>query len=309
MSGMKVRGILGDEPEDDKDIVILNRRLVWKADALEYEADPKHVWLIAEALGLNGVSNGLEMPIAREEKDHEKCDEEKLDKTKATQYRAIAARANYLAQDRFDIQFAAKQICREMSSPTVGSWRRLKRLGRYLLQYPTVTWRFEKNVGIEGAILDTFTDSDWAGCTRSRRSTSAGLVVVNGCLVKSWSSTQSTIALSSGEAEYYAAVKAAAEALAIQRVAAELGWQLGIRIWIDSSAAKSISSRIGIGKVRHLEVKYLWLQDALKAKRFEMRKIHGRANPSDIGTKPVNAAAIREALSRFCKIQRRQERQ
>ena len=94
-------------------------------------------------------------------------------------------------------------------------------------------------------------------------------------------------------------MKAAAESLAIQTVANELGWKLGIRICIDSSAAKAISSRIGLGKVRHLEVKYLWLQEALKAKRFEMKKIHESANPSDIGTKPVNAAAIRQALNEY----------
>ena len=40
---LKVRGIVGDEPEDDKEIVILNRTLRWKERGIEYEADNKHV--------------------------------------------------------------------------------------------------------------------------------------------------------------------------------------------------------------------------------------------------------------------------
>ena len=66
---------------------------------------------------------------------------------------------------------------------------------------------------------------------------------------------QATIAQSSGEAEYYAMVRAAAEALGLQSIMRDLGWQAGVRLWVDSSAAKSMSARIGLGKVRHMEVK------------------------------------------------------
>ena len=52
-----------------------------------------------------------------------------------------------------------------------------------------------------------YTDSNWAGCSRTRRSTSGGIVVLDGGALKSWSSTQATVAMSSGEAEYYALVK------------------------------------------------------------------------------------------------------
>ena len=70
--------------------------------------------------------------------------------------------------------------------------------------------------------------------------------------MKTWSSTQSVPALSSGEAEYYALVKAAAEALGIQALAKDLGLEMNIRFWADSTAAKAIVVRIGLGKVRHM---------------------------------------------------------
>ena len=66
-----------------------------------------------------------------------------------------------------------------------------------------------------------------------------------GSAVKSWSSTQSTLALSSGEAESYALVKTAAEALGVQALAADLGWSMRVRIFVDSAAAKAMASRVG----------------------------------------------------------------
>ena len=116
-------------------------------------------------------------------------------------------------------------------------------------------------------------------------------------VVKAWSSTQTTIAQSSGEAEYYALVRAAAEGLGMQSVMQDLGWKMRVRLWVDSSAAKSIASRIGLGRVRHLEVKFLWLQAIVRDKRLEVRKVHGAQNPADVLTKPKSAEEVAEQLA------------
>ena len=116
-------------------------------------------------------------------------------------------------------------------------------------------------------------------------------------VVKTWSSTQTTIAQSSGEAEYYALVRAAAEGLGMQSVMQDLGWKLRVRLWVDSSAAKSTASRIGLGRVRHLEVKFLWLQAIVRDKRLEVKKVLGTQNPADILTKPKSAEEVAE---QFC---------
>ena len=72
-------------------------------------------------------------------------------------------------------------------------------------------------------------------------------------LIKAWSSTQPIVAMSSGEAEYYAMVKGASTALGLQSMASEVGYPLSIVLCVDSSAAIGISSRRGLGKVRHIE--------------------------------------------------------
>ena len=108
--------------------------------------------------------------------------------------------------------------------------------------------------------------------------------------MRSWSSTQATVAMSSGEAEYYAMAKAASEALGIQALAADLGWHWKVRLWVDSTAAKSMASRTGLGRVRHLDVRFLWLQEVVRKGRVTLRKIPGEKNPADILTKPKNAS-------------------
>ena len=122
--------------------------------------------------------------------------------------------------------------------------------------------------------------------------------MVDGGAAKTWSSMQATVAQSSGEAEYYAMIRAAAEALGLQSIMRDMGWETTIRLWVDSSAAKSMASRTGLGKVRHMEVKYLWLQEAVKNRRIVVKKILGTSNPADVLTKPKPAHEAADLLRR-----------
>ena len=65
-----------------------------------------------------------------------------MESHKASEYRAIVARMNYLAADRPDIAFAVKEAAREISSPTNGGWDRLKRIGRYLSYRPRLVLEY-----------------------------------------------------------------------------------------------------------------------------------------------------------------------
>ena len=120
--------------------------------------------------------------------------------------------------------------------------------------------------------LEVYSDSDWAGCRKSRKSTRGGVIVLGGSVLKSWSSTQKTVATSSGEAEFYALTKAAAEGLGVQSVAADLGYELSLRVWVDSTAARAVASRTGLGKVRHLEVRYLGFKRHSRGGAFKSRR-------------------------------------
>ena len=114
------------------------------------------------------------------------------------------------------------------------------------------------------SVIRAYVDSDWAGCRGTRKSTSGGVLYFGGSAVRGWASTQSVHAMSSGEAEYYAPLKGACAALGFQSMLEDLGLQASATLFTDSSAARGIIHREGLGKLRHLETGYLWLQAAVK---------------------------------------------
>lgn len=75
-----------------------------------------------------------------------------------------------------------------------------------------------------------------------------------------------------------------------------MGWSLELRLWVDSSTAVAVATRSGLGKIRHLEVKFLWLQEAVRAKRLSGQKVKGLASPADVLTKPHSAAEVSPLL-------------
>ena len=111
--------------------------------------------------------------------------DEPLPESSHTHFRGVAARANYLAADRPDIIFAAKEICRFMASPGSCSMQALKRLGRYLRAHPRLAFTMPRQ---EAESIEVYSDTDWAGCVRTRRSTSGGCAMIGSHLLRCWSS-------------------------------------------------------------------------------------------------------------------------
>ena len=132
--------------------------------------------------------------------------------------------------------------------------------------------------------LHCHADSDWAGCQKTRRSTSGGTIVHGTHLLAHWARTQIGVALSSGEAELNAALKAGCEAIGVQVMSEELGISISINMFGDSSAAKGTLSRQGSGKIKHLETKQLWLQEKILSGVISYTKIPRSVNFSDAMT-------------------------
>ena len=106
--------------------------------------------------------------------------------------------------------------------------------------------------------------------------------MINGCCIKSWSSNRTIIALSSAEAELYALLKGASQSLGLKAMAYDFGDDLNVSLWSDASAAIAISQRSGLGKLRHIQTQYLWLQERVAHKEVALSKVQGTANPADM---------------------------
>ena len=135
-------------------------------------------------------------------------------------------------------------------------------------------------------------DSDHAGCIKTRKSTSGGVIRWGDHVLKWWSKTQPTIALSSGEAELAAMVKATSEGMGMVAIMAEFGIEAELTVKSDAIAAIGIVRRQGLGRIRHLAVSDLWIQQKSKEGVVNFAKLPGKDNTSDMLTKPVDAAII-----------------
>ena len=189
---LKVRGILGPDPGDQKSIVIWGRVVEWRKDELWREADPRHVEKILQVCGLVSGSPSV-VPGVKLQEEH--GDDAELSWEDLVRYRSVVTTANFNVQDRPDVKFAVKELCRETARPTCASWRKLKKLARYLRGQPRVVQKIKLDVDGIGDEVKIIVDSDWAGCVQTRRSTNGGCVMVGDICLKAWSTTQRVVAL------------------------------------------------------------------------------------------------------------------
>ena len=283
---------------------VLNRILRATEAGWEIEADPRHAELVIEQLGLT-AEKAVATPGVSGSDEDDLTDDVPLEGIDITTFRGIAARCNYLGPDRPDALFAIKECCREMSAPTTGSLRRLKRVGRYLKKAPRLVWKFD----LQGPLdhMELFTDADWAGCRRNRKSTSGGVAMIGGHCIKAWAKTQSVVAKSSAESELYSAVKGACEGLGLITLKKDLGEVMGVRLNLDATAAKGILERQGIAKVRHIDVNVLWLQQQVAKKLVPLIKVDGSDNCSDLMTKHLTTT-VQQRHVEYMKLEFREGR-
>ena len=112
-------------------------------------------------------------------------------------------------------------------------------------------------------------------------------------LMESYVRTQRSIALSSGESEYVAMVGGCSEGLFIRHCWKFLtNEDLEMVCRSDSSAARSLAGRVGVGRTRHIAARLLWLQQKVSTKELRVTGIPTAVNTSDIGTKILSKARM-----------------
>ena len=199
----------------------------------------------------------------------------------------------YVAQDRVDIAEAVKCLTRHMKEPRSGHMQELKRLGRYLVKNRRCVLTYARQTS--DATLQVHVDSDWAGDLLGRKSTTGVIVRRGEHLLRHMSCLQTLVALSSGEAEYYALIRGACTSVGIQSHYQDWMIDVPIQIYSDSSAARSVARRRGIGgRLRHLQTRHLWLQSRVALGHLKLDVVAGEKNPADTLTKPLPGRKIRE---------------
>ena len=140
--------------------------------------------------------------------------------------------------------------------------------------------------------VTTCTDSDWAGCKETRKSSSAGVVMLGEHALKAYTRKQKIIARSSAEAELYAAALGASESKGVVSLLRDLVYGKKPVLAIDAKATEHILHWQGIGKLKHKEVAYLCVQDEIRSHRLRVRRVRSEENVADLGTKALSTAVI-----------------
>ena len=146
--------------------------------------------------------------------------------------------------------------------------QRAKRICRYLMGTRDGTLKLESWKDVD--TLQMMVDSDWATDKVDRRSTSAGVAQLGGCTIITYCRTQGSPAMSSAEA--YALGSGACEGLFICAVAKEFGVELKLALHSDSTATRSQHTKMGLGRMKHVELRFFFVKDLLKRERITLSK-------------------------------------
>ena len=115
--------------------------------------------------------------------------------------------------------------------------------------------------------------------------------------MKTWTKTLPTLALSTGEAELGAVVRGVTESDGLLAILNDFGGSPMTTLMSDASAAIGIVQRLGLGRVRHLAVSDLWVQQKVRSKQLDIQKVNGLDNPADLLTKSMDHNRISKLTS------------
>eukprot|EP00971_Amphidinium_carterae_P029243 575478-Amphidinium_carterae.3 len=212
--------------------------------------------------------------------------------TTGTKRPPITAGEALNSEERPDIQYATKELTRAIQKPDEHDKQNAKHLLRYL--HGTRNYKLHLKPNIKA-----YCDSDWAGCSTARKSTTGTVLQVAGVTIATSSKTQQTIAQSSAEAELYAMGTMVNDVIYVRNFLHELNFttddQLKPQIYTDISSARCLTQQLGLTKrTKHIDMRYLRVQQLQSAGELKIHKISTENNPSDLMTKYLDTAKIKK---------------
>ena len=201
----------------------------------------------------------------------------------------------YLSKRVPEIQSTVRWLCKWLINPTVKAGRQLIKLLCYLKGSSHLATYFPEHGVVDR--IEGFLDGDWACDELDRKSVSGAAVMVAGCRMHSHSRTTPTHALSSGESAIVSLSEVLKECLLIQYNLEFVGvGRLPIQLLTDATVARQFVHRKGVGRVKHLEARYVWLQQHLAEGAYAIKKLPSNENASDMMTHLPSAPELQKFL-------------
>ena len=244
---------------------------------------------------MNPVSTPLDPNVDLDEnKNSEKLDSEgEEDPRGSFIYATLIGSLMYLALGtRPDITYAVNRLAQFTQNPKPKHWTAVKRIFRYLKGTRNHALTYGGSDEILNQDLNIFCDADWAS-DADRKSVSGYIITLAGGAVAWSSKKQTTVALSTAEAEYIAGTHAAKQVLWHRSLFKELDFDLPktSTIFSDNQAAVSIFHHPEFhARTKHIDISYHFLRDLIKSGTLNVVYVNTQNNLADIFTKGLPRA-------------------
>ena len=300
-------------------LIFLGKKLVKNNDnSISISLSKEYYNKLLQPFGLDSeYSNSLSTPVSkRPSLDSTPL----LTKEQHHQYRQSVGQLLWLSLVRPDLQHAARNLSKHLVASTQLDLQQLKHRLRYVkgTQHYQLHLKPQLPAGIHlplrpgqhiPLLIECYSDSDWAGDVNTRQLTSGSLVTILKTNMHSNSKTQQVIATSSAEAELYAISSTIADAIHLSQLITEIENNIGVAtfdldkhqpnivLFCDSSSATSLVQRIGINKrTKHIQLRFLWIQDLHQSGQLVLRRVSMDNKPADAFTKRLAAAPLQRHL-------------
>ena len=257
-------------------------------------------------------------------------DEERLEMAKYP-YREVVGSLMYLSVGvRPDISFIVSELSKYLANPGLAHWNAAVRVLRYLKGCPSLGVTYKRGEGRKATLqaysdfnykgpsrrqqqkekklkLVAFSDADWGGDKDTRRSHTGGVLFLAGGAVAWISKKQSSVAMSSAEAEYMAASLVCREVIWIRSILAEFGFNQDGPTVIreDNEACIQMSKNpVNHSKTKHIDLHYHFVRERVETGEVALDWVSTSEMIADMLTKAVTPAifkSLRDALFNYHK--------
>ncbi|GJS10812.1 putative ribonuclease H-like domain-containing protein [Tanacetum coccineum] len=211
-------------------------------------------------------------------------------------YRSMIGSLMYLTASRPDIMFVVCACARFQVTPKVSHLHVVKRIFRYLKGQPKLGLWYPKDSPFD---LEAYTDSDYAGASLDRKSTTGGCQFLRSRLISWQCKKQTIVANSTTEAEYVAAASCCGQVLWIQNQMLDYGYNfMNTKIFIDNESTICIvKNPVFHSKTKHIEIRHHFIRDSNEKKLIQMIKIHTDQNVTDLLTKAFDVGRFQYLIA------------
>ncbi|GJY00889.1 putative ribonuclease H-like domain-containing protein, partial [Tanacetum coccineum] len=199
-------------------------------------------------------------------------------------YRSMIGSLMYLTASRPDIMFAVSACSRNQVTLLTSNLEAVKKIFKYLKGQSKLGLWYPRESPFE---LEAYSDSDYAGANKDRKSTTGGCQFLGRRLISWQCKKQTIVATSSTEAEYVAAANCCGQVLWIQNQLLDYGYNfMNTKIFIDNQSTICIvKNPVFHQRTKHIEIRHHFIRDANEKKLIQVLKIHTDDNVADLLTK------------------------